>query len=169
MLTLKQREQKRTQKKHKQRQFNWPGNLTVIAGVLSVLSAFYLLIAFRNIVLDDKWFLLSIVVFCLPILLFCSKRNYYTMYYWFLAAGAFFFVNSVFAEGKTFTVKRLIEYKYYRHTRSGPHAEINYKRVGLSVNCDDDKTLSDSHFAVLTLSKGFFNIEIVRDSKLTRE
>lgn len=173
MLKEKQREEKRLQKRKvlnlKQKSFKWMGALNAVAGVLSFVFAWYLFLGIQNIIIDSKWLWLSACIFCLPILLFCDKKYYYTMYYWFLAAGLFLFSNSFFADSTTFTVKRPIEHKFYRYKKSGPHAEISYRRVNLEVPCDSDEILADSHYAILTLSNGFFGFEIVRDRKLVQE
>ncbi|TFF35617.1 hypothetical protein [Mucilaginibacter psychrotolerans] len=173
MLTEKQREEKRMQKRQalslKQKSSKWVGTLNAIAGVLSIVFAWYLLLETKNIIIDSKWLWLSAVIFCLPILLFCDKKYYYTMYYWFLAAGLFLYANCVFADRTAYTIKRPIEHKFYSYKKSGPHAEISYRRVNLEVPCDSDRILANSHYAVLTLSSGLFGFEIVRDRKLIRE
>ncbi|OOQ60940.1 hypothetical protein [Mucilaginibacter pedocola] len=166
MLTLKQREAKQAQKKYKQKESRSLHRLNLIVGLLSAVAAIYLLVSFRDIVLQGKWLFISAVVFCIVVVLFFSRQKYYLMYYWFLAAGAFFFFNSVFAQKEVFVVQRPIEYKYYRRNKSNSSAEVTYHRVGLRVFADDYKMLANANYAVLYLSTGLFGIEIVRDSKV---
>jgi uncharacterized membrane protein YgcG len=169
MLTLRQREAKRAQKQHKNKRTNWFFRLNAVAVVLTIASAFYVFVSFSDIIIGIKCLLLSAAIFCLAVLLFFSKRNYYIMYFWFLGIGALLFMNDAFADKTTFTVKRPIEAKYFRNRKSGPFAEITYKRVSLHIHCDTEKTLTDSHYAVLRLSRGFLGLDVIRDRKLVKD